>query len=75
MFGFFFSEHAATSFAAAQTCDIAAFKCFFHACLNRGVYFAPSAYEAGFLSSAHDDAVIDETLRVAAEAFVEVARG
>ena len=73
MFGFFFSEHAATSFAAAQTCDIDAFKRFFHACLKRGVYFAPSAYEAGFLSSAHDDSVIDETLRVATEAFEEVA--
>jgi glutamate-1-semialdehyde 2,1-aminomutase len=75
MFGFFFSAEPALSFAAAQTCDIDAFKRFFHACLKRGVYFAPSAYEAGFLSSAHDDAVIDETLRVAAEAFAEVALG
>ncbi|MCC6593773.1 MAG: aminotransferase class III-fold pyridoxal phosphate-dependent enzyme, partial [Xanthomonadales bacterium] len=74
MFGFFFTDApSVTSFAAAQRCDIEAFKRFFHACLKRGVYWAPSAYEAGFTSIAHDDAVIDETLAVAAEAFREIA--
>ncbi|MBK8066980.1 MAG: glutamate-1-semialdehyde 2,1-aminomutase [Rhodanobacteraceae bacterium] len=74
MFGFFFTQASqVTSFAAAQACDIEAFKRFFHACLKRGVYFAPSAYEAGFTSSAHDEAIIAETLRVAAEAFAEIA--
>ena len=74
MFGFFFTQAPqVTSFAAAQACDIEAFKRFFHACLQRGVYFAPSAYEAGFTSSTHDEAVIAETLRVAAEAFAEIA--
>jgi glutamate-1-semialdehyde 2,1-aminomutase len=72
MFGFFFSETPVHSFAAAQACDIEAFKRFFHACLKRGVYLAPSAYEAGFTSSAHDEAIILETLRVAAEAFAEI---
>lgn len=73
MFGFFFSDSQVTSFAAAQRCDIERFKRFFHACLERGVYFAPSAYEAGFTSIAHDSAVIAETLRVAREAFAAVA--
>ena len=41
---------------------MALFKRFFHEALARGVYLAPSAYEAGFMSAAHDDAVIDETL-------------
>jgi len=43
--------------------------------LARGVFFAPSAFEAGFVSSAHDDAVIEATLAVAREAFLEVAAG
>ncbi len=74
MFGMFFtSEPHVHSFAQAQNCDIEAFKRFFHACLKRGVYFAPSAYEAGFTSSTHDESVIAETLRVAAEAFAEIA--
>ncbi len=74
MFGMFFtSEPHVHTFAEAQRCDIDAFKRFFHACLKRGVYFAPSAYEAGFTSSTHDESVIAETLRVAAEAFAEIA--
>ena len=74
MFGMFFTEaKAVNTFAQAQSCDIDAFKRFFHACLKRGVYFAPSAYEAGFTSSTHDEAVIAQTLRVAAEAFAEIA--
>jgi glutamate-1-semialdehyde 2,1-aminomutase len=74
MFGMFFTNAPSVhTFAEAQACDIDAFKRFFHACLKRGVYFAPSAYEAGFTSSMHDEAVIAETLRVAAEAFAEIA--
>jgi glutamate-1-semialdehyde 2,1-aminomutase len=74
MFGMFFThEPHVHTFAQAQRCDIEAFKRFFHACLKRGVYFAPSAYEAGFTSSTHDESVIAETLRVAAEAFAEIA--
>jgi glutamate-1-semialdehyde 2,1-aminomutase len=73
MFGFFFAAEAPTSFAAAQACDIERFKRFFHACLARGVYWAPSAYEAGFVSAAHDEAVIAETIAVARAAFAEIA--
>jgi len=73
MFGFFFSREPVTSFAGAQACDIEQFKRFFHACLKRGLYFAPSAYECGFTSSAHDEAVIAETLKIAAAAFAEIA--
>jgi glutamate-1-semialdehyde 2,1-aminomutase len=49
------------------------FKRFYHAMLRRGVYLAPSAFEAGFVSAAHVGADIDATLAAAAEAFAEVA--
>ncbi len=69
MFGFYFAPRAASNYAEAAQADIDAFKRFFQRCLANGVYFAPSAYEAGFVSMAHDEAVIAETLRVAAEAL------
>lgn len=62
MWGMFFREAPARSFAEAKTSDVALFKAFFHAALERGVYLAPSAFEAGFLSSTHDAGVIDDTL-------------
>ena len=63
MFGFFFTAtERVTGFADVGTCDVAFFRQFFHGMLERGVYLAPSAYEAGFLSITHDDAVIDATL-------------
>jgi len=62
MWGFFFRAEPVRSFADAKTSDVERFKRFFHAALDRGVYLAPSAFEAGFMSSAHDDAVIDATL-------------
>ena len=63
MFGVFFTqEQAVTSFAAATRCDTDAFNRFFHGMLEAGIYFAPSAYEAGFVSQAHSDADIDETV-------------
>jgi glutamate-1-semialdehyde 2,1-aminomutase len=49
--------------------DKARFNAFFHAMLDRGVYLAPSAYEAGFVSTAHDDALIDATIAAASESF------
>lgn len=67
MFGFYFAGDLPRSLADVSASDIARFKRFFHAMLDRGVYLAPSAYEAGFVSAAHDDATIDETL-VAARA-------
>ena len=75
MFGLFFTDQRVDTFAQAVACDIAAFNRFFHAMLERGVYLAPSAFEAGFMSSAHDEAVIDVTLAAAREAFGVVAAG
>ncbi|NLW95630.1 MAG: aspartate aminotransferase family protein, partial [Xanthomonadaceae bacterium] len=60
------------TYAQATACDTAAFNRFFHAMLGRGVFLAPSAYEAGFVSSAHDEAVIDATLEAAREAFRDI---
>ena len=74
MFGLFFTDRKVENFADATQCDIIAFRRFFHGMLKRGVYFAPSAYEAGFLSSAHGDAEIDLTLAAAREAFREAYR-
>lgn len=71
MFGLFFTEQKVESFAQATACDIAAFNRFFHGLLKRGVYFAPSAYEAGFLSAAHTEADIEATIAAAREAFSE----
>jgi glutamate-1-semialdehyde 2,1-aminomutase len=62
MWGFFFRAEPVRSFADAKSADIARFRRFFHAALERGVYLAPSAFEAGFLSAAHGDAEIDLTL-------------
>ncbi|MGE8278956.1 MAG: glutamate-1-semialdehyde 2,1-aminomutase [Stenotrophomonas sp.] len=75
MFGLFFTHEKVDTYAQATACDIKAFNVFFHAMLERGVFLAPSAYEAGFLSSAHDDAVIEATLVAAREAFRVVAAG
>ena len=70
MFGLFFTGDAPVrSFEQVRACDVEAFKRFFHAMLERGVYLAPSAFEAGFVSSAHDDAVVGRTLDAAREAF------
>ena len=69
MWGFFLRDTAVHSFADAKTADVALFKRFFHEALARGVYLAPSAFEAGFMSAAHDDAAIDETLGILREAM------
>lgn len=73
MYGLFFSSDRVDTYAGATGCDIDAYKRFFHAMLERGVFLAPSAYEAGFISSAHDEAVIEATLEAAREAFRAVA--
>jgi glutamate-1-semialdehyde 2,1-aminomutase len=73
MFGFFFREGTPRSFTEVQQSDRERFNRFFHAMLARGVYLAPSAYEAGFVSAAHGRAEIDETLRAARAAFAELA--
>ncbi|KAF1712045.1 glutamate-1-semialdehyde-2,1-aminomutase [Pseudoxanthomonas kalamensis DSM 18571] len=73
MFGLFFTGEKVETYAQATACDIAAFNRFFHAMLEHGVFLAPSAYEAGFVSSAHDDAIVAATLEAARAAFAEVA--
>ena len=67
----FFTDERVDTYAQAMACDSAAFNRFFHAMLRRGVYLAPSAFEAGFMSSAHDDAVIAQTVAAAREAFAD----
>jgi glutamate-1-semialdehyde 2,1-aminomutase len=62
MWGFFFREQTVTNFDEAKTSDTELFKRFFHAARERGVYLAPSAFEAGFMSFAHSEADIDLTL-------------
>jgi glutamate-1-semialdehyde 2,1-aminomutase len=62
MWGFFFSAEPVRDFRGAQASDAALFRRFFHAALERGVYLAPSPYEAAFMSAAHGDAVIDDAL-------------
>jgi len=65
MFGLFFTSEKVESYAQATAADTAAFNRFFHGMLERGVYLAPSAFEAGFLSSAHSDEDIAATLEAA----------
>jgi glutamate-1-semialdehyde 2,1-aminomutase len=69
MFGLYFASKVPTSYAEMMTCDKARFNAFFHAMLNAGVYLAPSAFEAGFVSAQHDDAVIAATVEAARAAF------
>ena len=67
MFGLFFSDLTEVStFSEVMQCDIDAFRHFFHGMLDGGVYLAPSAFEAGFMSSAHSDRDIEDTVNVAA---------
>jgi len=72
MFGLFFSSETVTTYAQATACDIERFKVFFHSMLAEGVYLAPSAFEAGFMSSAHSEADIDATILAARRAFVRL---
>ncbi|MGI9251774.1 MAG: glutamate-1-semialdehyde 2,1-aminomutase [Pseudohongiellaceae bacterium] len=75
MFGCFFSEEETVdNFAHVMQCNNEHFQTFFHTMLANGVYLAPSAYEAGFISSAHGEAEIEHTLNAAEKAFKAVAR-
>ena len=69
MFGLFFRAAAPASFAEVMQCDRERFNRFFHAMLANGVYLAPSAFEAGFVSAAHTDADFDATFAAARKAF------
>ncbi len=72
MFSLFFTPMPPTDHDDVKSCDIDRFNKFFHAMLRRGVYLAPSQFEAGFLSTAHDDEIIDKVLETTAEALREV---
>ena len=73
MFGLFFTDARKVSdFAGATACNQEKFKVFFHAMLRHGIYLAPSAFEAGFVSAAHSDADIAATLAAAEAAFAEI---
>jgi glutamate-1-semialdehyde 2,1-aminomutase len=73
MFTGFFCVEAVTDYATAKRASTRRYARFFHALLERGVYFAPSQFEAGFMSLAHTDADIDATLENARAAFRESA--
>ena len=69
MFGFYFANAVPTSYEAVTKTNIEAFKKFFHLMLDEGVYLAPSAYEAGFTSIAHDNDVLDAIIAAASKSF------
>jgi glutamate-1-semialdehyde 2,1-aminomutase len=68
LFCTFFTDREVVDYASAKTSDTKRYAKFFHAMLERGVYLAPSQFEVGFLSLAHTESDIEETLRAAAEA-------
>ena len=72
LFGFFFHPGPVESYADAQKADAERFRTFFHAMLDQGIYLAPSPFEAGFVTTAHGDAEIDQTLEAARRAFRKV---
>jgi glutamate-1-semialdehyde 2,1-aminomutase len=61
-----------SSFSEVSACDVERFRRFFHGMLRRGVNFAPSAYEAGFVSAAHSEEHIEQTIEAAAATFAEL---
>ena len=69
MFGLYFRGNIPSSYTEAMECDREAFNRFFHAMLQEGIYFAPSAFEAGFVSAAHGDIEISKTLQAAEKIF------
>ena len=73
MFGVYFRATPPTSYAEVMECDKTAFNQFFHAMLEKGIYLAPSAFEAGFVSAAHTDLEIEKTLQAADEVFKQIS--
>ena len=74
MFGFYFADALPRNYPDVARADVETFKRFFHAMLDRGVYLAPSMYEAGFVSAAHGPDVIAATLEAADAAFAQLAK-
>jgi glutamate-1-semialdehyde 2,1-aminomutase len=75
MFGLFFTSEKVTNYEQATACNQEQFKAFFHGMLERGVYLAPSAFEAGFVSIMHGEAEIQTTLDAAAATFAAMTAG
>ena len=75
MFGFFFAKGPVTDLASAKTADTELFGKSFHGMLGRGIYLAPSQFEAGFLSAAHTEAHVERTLRAADETLTSLLAG
>jgi glutamate-1-semialdehyde 2,1-aminomutase len=73
MITFFFTDRPVTDYESARKSDTAKFGRFFRAMLERGIYLAPSQFEAAFLSAAHSDEDVEATIRAAGEAFAETA--
>jgi glutamate-1-semialdehyde 2,1-aminomutase len=74
MFGFFFHPGPVRNFDDARKAHVARFNRFFHAMLEQGIYLAPSAFEAGFVSLAHRPADIEQTLDAARKALRRSAK-
>ena len=70
--GFFTSENKVTNYSQVMACDSAAFNRFFHLMLEHGIYLAPASYEAGFMSSAHGEGDIAQTIAAARTAFASL---
>lgn len=75
MFGLFFTDvERVTNYQQAINCDTKLFNRFYHAMLKEGIYLAPASYEAGFVSVAHDQSIVDETLRIAEKVLEQVSQ-
>lgn len=72
MFGLYFSSHLPRTYTEIMACDKARFNTFFHCMLNAGIYLAPSAFEAGFVSAQHSNNVIETTIHAARTAFTQL---
>ena len=72
MFGIYFAASPPATYAEVLACDKDRFNRFFHGMLDAGIYLAPSAYEAGFVSAAHADADIADTVAAAEQAFLRI---
>ena len=72
MFGFYFAESAPKTLEEVQASNHAHFSIFFHSMLDQGIYFAPSSYEAGFVSAAHGELEIQSTIAAAQNAFIAI---
>jgi glutamate-1-semialdehyde 2,1-aminomutase len=73
MFGLFFTDQPVYDYDSAKQSDVKAFNAFFHHMLQQGIYLAPSQFEAGFMSAAHTDEDIRETIAAGEQAFAKLA--